>query len=160
MRARKSARAMLLNERDEMLWLHVQDDIGRGGKTRLWCTPGGGLRPDETFEAALHREIYEEVGLVLDKGQTYEHVATFQRSVVIGGRPFNEHSRFYLICVENPALRFENPDLAELETFLGHGWWSYRDIQASDELFLPKEIVEVFGEIVQGRWNGEVRLIG
>jgi len=151
---------MLLDEHNRMLWLHVQDDIGRGGMTQFWCVPGGGLRANETFKAALHREVYEELGLVLDEDQTYEHIATDQRSVILGGKPVNEDSRFYLIRVENPLLRFENPDLAELETFLGHRWWSLDEIKASSELFLPKDIVEVFGEIARGRWDGKVRQIG
>jgi 8-oxo-dGTP diphosphatase len=62
-RVRQSARALLLDENNLMLWQHCRDDIGRGGQTTFWCPPGGGLEADESFEQALSRELWEEVGL-------------------------------------------------------------------------------------------------
>lgn len=52
---RKSTRAILLNERGEMATQHVQNY----GFHKL---PGGGVDPGESLEAALRREILEEVG--------------------------------------------------------------------------------------------------
>lgn len=59
---RQPARAILINEHSQMLWLQVQDDIGRGGLTQFWVVRGGGLEPGETFEQALYREVHEEIG--------------------------------------------------------------------------------------------------
>lgn len=74
--------------------------------------------------------------------------------MIIRGKATLEHSRFYLLRVENPHLKFDNPDLAELETFLGHRWWGLEEIKSSTELFLPEGIVDVFEKITKGNWDG------
>jgi 2,3-bisphosphoglycerate-dependent phosphoglycerate mutase len=150
-RVRKSARALLLNENNLMLWQHCRDDIGRGGQTTFWRPPGGGLEVDESFEQALRRELWEEVGL-----QDVEiglHAATVAARVVHCGEPIFEKSQIYLVRVVAPELRFETP----LERHLGWRWWSSKEISASSELFLPPEIIGICSEIAQGIWDGQTR---
>ncbi|MCA9362721.1 NUDIX domain-containing protein [Candidatus Kaiserbacteria bacterium] len=52
---RKSARAILLNEKGEMATQYLQNHF-------YHKLPGGGVDPGETIEEALKREIREEVG--------------------------------------------------------------------------------------------------
>jgi 8-oxo-dGTP pyrophosphatase MutT (NUDIX family) len=52
---RKSARAILLNKKNEVCLQHV-------GKNDYYKLPGGGIKKGETEEEALKREIREEVG--------------------------------------------------------------------------------------------------
>lgn len=56
---RKSARAILLNDQNEVSIQHV-------GKFYYYKLPGGGVDPGETVEEALKREIIEEVGCDID----------------------------------------------------------------------------------------------
>jgi len=160
MEARKSARAMLLNAQGQMLWLHVEDNISDDKDalpTRFWCVPGGGLESGETFEEALWTEVLEEFGLEILGAGT--HVATFAQRTSWQGQWYLNDSGFYAIRVESPRLGFANATELEKEVFRSFKWWAYEEIKASSELFLPKEIVEVFGAIAEGRWNGEVRQI-
>lgn len=55
---RKAARAVLLNEAGQVAMMYV-------GKDDYYKLPGGGLENEETIQAALRREIYEEVGAKL-----------------------------------------------------------------------------------------------
>jgi 8-oxo-dGTP pyrophosphatase MutT (NUDIX family) len=150
-RVRKSARAILLNEDNLMLWQHCRDDIGRGGQTTFWCPPGGGLETEESFEQALSRELWEEVGLQnVDIGP---HAATVSAQIMNSGESIFEESRIYVVRVIAPELRFEAP----LERHLGWRWWSAQEISASSELFLPPEIIGICSEIAQGIWDGQTR---
>lgn len=54
-RVRKAARAMILNEKNEIAVLHVS-------KNNYHKLPGGGIEKDETILNALNREILEETG--------------------------------------------------------------------------------------------------
>jgi double-stranded uracil-DNA glycosylase len=57
--ARKSVRAAVVDARSRVLLLRYGDAYGE-----WWVTPGGGCEPGESDEAALRRELQEEVGLV------------------------------------------------------------------------------------------------
>lgn len=52
---RKSARGIILNDKNEVSLQHVT-------KNEYYKLPGGGVDPGETVEEALRREIIEEVG--------------------------------------------------------------------------------------------------
>ncbi len=58
MRIANTANMIILNDKDEVLLLKraEKEDIFVG----FWSLPGGGLKGDEDFERAVHREITEE----------------------------------------------------------------------------------------------------
>jgi len=56
---RRAARAFLLTPDHQVLLMQIRTPDG----ARLWIAPGGGIDGEETTEAALLRELEEEVGL-------------------------------------------------------------------------------------------------
>lgn len=61
-RLRQAVRALLLDEDDHVLLVHF-DEEGRYVPGGFWACPGGGIDPGETPEAALRRELAEQLGL-------------------------------------------------------------------------------------------------
>jgi 8-oxo-dGTP pyrophosphatase MutT (NUDIX family) len=65
LRVRKSGRAILLNPENRLFLFKFEFAMLSEHKT-LWVTPGGEVENNETFEEALNREIYEELGIELN----------------------------------------------------------------------------------------------
>ena len=60
---RLAARAVLLHE-DRLLLVNAWP----GGKSDLWCAPGGGVEPGASLPDNLARELLEETGLAVKVG--------------------------------------------------------------------------------------------
>jgi 8-oxo-dGTP pyrophosphatase MutT (NUDIX family) len=60
---RIAARALILLE-DRLLLVNAYP----GGKSDLWCAPGGGAEPGHSLPDALIREVMEETGLSITVG--------------------------------------------------------------------------------------------
>lgn len=58
---REIVRAILLDENDNVCLEYLLDDDGFGPRD-YYETPGGGIKPNESHEQAIKREIEEEVG--------------------------------------------------------------------------------------------------
>ncbi len=58
---RRAARVVLLDPRDRILLLHGFEAADPA--TTWWFTPGGGVEPGESLEAAARREVAEETGI-------------------------------------------------------------------------------------------------
>lgn len=68
-----------------------------GGRSDLWCAPGGGVEPGRSLPENLMREVHEECGLTIEVGPLalvnefhdpksgYHQVDLFFRCRVIGG---------------------------------------------------------------------------
>lgn len=69
-----------------------------GGRSDLWCAPGGGVEPGRSLPENLIREVHEECGLTIEVGQLalvnefhdpksgYHQVDLFFRCRVTSGR--------------------------------------------------------------------------
>src|SRR5215216_1940950 len=92
---RQAARVLLLDSSDRIfLMLFAPGENGAG----VWITPGGGLEPDETFEQAAVREVWEEVGLRdFELGPCVwhrSHVSVYQDRVI------EQHERYFILRVD------------------------------------------------------------
>jgi ADP-ribose pyrophosphatase YjhB (NUDIX family) len=122
---RRSARVILLNERDEVcLFLHLERD------RRYWVLPGGGFDPGETWEAAASRELCEETGLAgVELGPC---VWTREKEVVLFGEWTRGVERYFLARVSDVEVSNANQLDYERAVYQEVRWWPVDAIRASN----------------------------
>jgi len=102
------------------------------GERSYWCTPGGGLEPNESIIECLHREILEETGIKPQIG----HLVLVQQYYE-GETEFLE----FFFQIKN-ASDYENVNLSETS----HGELEVSQAKFVDpkaELILPKKLSKI-----------------
>ena len=155
LRRRPTARLLVLDGRDRLLLLLVEDPAL--SHPRLWITPGGGLDPGETFEQAALRELWEETGIVAPLGPcvwTRRHVIRFM------GDLFALDERYFVVRVDAAVVSMANVTEWERRAFTAHRWWSLDEIAGTEELIAPRCLAAVLPPILAGAYPPEPFAIG
>lgn len=146
---RLSARVLLVDARDRVLLLRTSLPDGR----TIWLTPGGGVEPGETPEAAAVRELHEETGVRLASAGR----CVWTRYSEFSGLAQDELFFFARVIDTPEVLTAENPVYAELETLLEHRWWTQQEIVAAgdDLLFAPRGLGRHLAPLLAGEVPAE-----
>jgi 8-oxo-dGTP pyrophosphatase MutT (NUDIX family) len=125
---RRAARLLVLDGAGRILLFRHRDPLGRS----FWATPGGGLEPGETFEAAARRESQEELGAVPASLRF-----AFDRDVTFpwGNRIIQQVEQYFLASYERTPAATARPAHAE-EGLLEIRWWMPADLD-SDQVRPP-----------------------
>ncbi|HEX4199589.1 MAG TPA: NUDIX domain-containing protein [Caulobacteraceae bacterium] len=137
---RSAARAFILTPDHHVLLMQIRTPDG----LRLWITPGGGIEGDETAEAALLRELEEEVGL---------------KDVPLGALIWRRHHTFswgkWRVAQSDVfhvvhADRFEPVMADEEEAAMvdAFRWWPLAEIGASADRFVPGGIADILARYI------------
>jgi 8-oxo-dGTP pyrophosphatase MutT (NUDIX family) len=124
----------------------------------MWITPGGGLEPGESHEAAALREIREEVGH--DVGALGPWIWTRQHDFTFRGLRYHQRERFFLVRCEPFEVDESGLDELEVEVVKGHRWWTLDEIARSTELFAPRALVELLRPLLRGESPAEPIEVG
>ncbi len=155
---RHSARALIVDPVGRVLLFRSVLPDGLS----LWFTPGGGVDPGESALQALHRELAEETGLVLDADPP--HVWR-QRVVARDHMPGFDGvvNDYFLVRAPafDPAGTF-SPAKLLAEDLHEHRWWSSAEIAAyqGDAVFGPRDLPGLLVTLLQEGPPGEPLLIG
>lgn len=161
MRLRESVRALVLDPDDHVLLVRVGWP-GPGSGDGFWVNPGGGVEAGETRRQALRRELLEETGLVVDEigPEVWTRTAYFE----LGGWD-GQVDHVHLVRLPErvaPAPVLTPAELAA-EQLLEVRWWSLAEVVASEELFGPRAMPRLLGEVLAdlraGRTPARPRLL-
>ena len=143
---RRAARVLLIDARERILLFRAEGDFADG--TTIWLTPGGGLKPGESYARAARRELWEETGL---DAQVAGACVWMRRHVYLNhGRCEDTHERFFVVRCAPFEVDRTHWEPAEVADLTAHRWWSLPEIAASDEVFVPRRLAALLPPILRG----------
>ena len=136
---RLAARALVLDEHGRTLLVQFRDDDGQV----WWATPGGGIDEGEDVEAALRRELAEELGL--DDFELGPEIWTREHTFAWRGDIIRARERIWLVEVSHhePAPRV---DLAA-ELVADVRWWTPEELARAAETLVPQRLPELLDSL-------------
>jgi len=136
---RSAARALVVDDEGRTLLVQFRDVTGQ----TWWATPGGGVDEGEGVEAALRRELAEEIGLTdFDLGP---EIWTREQTFAWAGRIIRQRERVWLVRVpeHEPA---PSKDLSG-ERVAAIRWWTPDELQATEAVLVPKRLPELLRDL-------------
>ncbi|MHB8377686.1 MAG: NUDIX hydrolase [Dehalococcoidia bacterium] len=142
---RRAARALLIDARERILLFRAEGDFADG--SAIWLTPGGGLKPGESYARAARRELWEETGLAATVGAC---VWTRRHVYPNHGHREEARERFFVVRCAPFEVSRTHWEPAETADLTMHRWWSLAEIAASDEVFVPRRLAALLPPILNG----------
>ena len=133
---RRAVRALVVDARGRVLLVRFEHPVSHAV---WWAAPGGGIDEGETDEAALRRELREEVGLELAQPgpvvHEREHVFPWDRRIV------RQQERFHLVQVDAheaaPTIDLRPEGVTEVR------WWTLAELDRGGETVVPPELPQL-----------------
>jgi TDG/mug DNA glycosylase family protein len=131
---RRAVRALVLDSRGRTLLVHWP----RPGGSPFWIAPGGGVEPGESDEAALVRELEEELGLV---GKEFGQ-CIWTRDFLFPWRGdwWHQSERYHVLHAEPDEIRSGE----EIDNVR---WWTPDELETTDELVAPARLGELLRDL-------------
>ena len=152
LRNRDTVRLVLMNQHNCVLLIKIETELPRFPdipESRVrWITPGGGVEPDETFEQALIREAWEEIGLRLEDTGTC--VWTETPIWMIEDEPVHFNIRYYFVRINDHQVKPGLLTEEESDIFREFRWWSVDEMRNTKEFVFPPGMPDLIAPLTVG----------
>jgi G:T/U-mismatch repair DNA glycosylase/8-oxo-dGTP pyrophosphatase MutT (NUDIX family) len=132
---REAVRALLVAADDRVLLVRYRNPET---KATWWGTPGGGIEEGEEHEAALRRELREELGL--EEFELGPLLSEHSRVFPWARRLVDQHSSVYVVRVEahepQPTIDLVPEGVVEAR------WWSLAELEVTGERLAPTTLLD------------------
>jgi len=142
---RPTARVLVVDPSDRILLMEGTTAWTPG----VWFTPGGGVQPGESLEAAAIRELWEETSWVT----AAVGPVVWSRSHLwqaADGRWVRSLERFFWLRVPSFEPRFTDVSAREAATLGRMRWWSPEELTSGEHTFAPRRLAE----LLEPLWRG------
>ena len=140
---RPAARVLLLDPAGRVLLVRFVD---RETDYAWWATPGGGILPGETPEAAARREVGEETGLRDFSLGPCVWLREFE--FTWRDRRYRQREHFFVARVEEFEPTVDGFEAYELDLLPEHRWWTVDEIERSRERFGPRRLGSMLRDLL------------
>ncbi|SED61439.1 NUDIX hydrolase [Bradyrhizobium erythrophlei] len=133
---RRAVRALIIAGEREVLLMRIRPP--HGGDC-FWIAPGGGVEDGETPEAALQRELAEELGLV----DFQPGPAVWRRHHIFnwGGRRISQREEYRIVHTDRFApVMSDKTEAKVLDCFR---WWPIADLSRAAERLTPLSLAGI-----------------
>jgi len=144
MKERRVARMLLLDPHNRILLLKIDNTKGSMDPKNpitqpFWIPPGGGIEKGETMYQALLRELKEETGI--EHAKICEPAAWYGEIILeYKGAETLFKQWFFMLRVDCSEVSVEGAGDFERRLILDARWWGLKEIQSSDEIFIPCQL--------------------
>lgn len=141
---REAVRAIVIDDAQRLLLVRFEFP-----DREVWATPGGGIEPGETHDAAVRRELREEVGVHhADIGPAvWTRIHRFTTMAGYSG----QRETFYLVPLhETPGTPQFSDEQLRAEGLAGSRWWTPAELNAAQNTrFAPQRLPEFYETLLR-----------
>lgn len=137
LRLRRAARLIVLDPDTRALMFRY--DVP--GRPPFWVTVGGECEPDESFEEAARRELFEETGITADPGAQIARMTP--EFITVEGEPVQADERFFLVRVAEARIDTAGHTELEQQLMTRHRWFTLAELESWDEAVFPVNLADM-----------------
>ncbi|AUX69401.1 DNA mismatch repair protein MutT [Porphyrobacter sp. HT-58-2] len=137
LRLRRAARLIVLDPQGRALMFRY--DVP--GRDPFWVTAGGECEPDESFEDAARRELFEETGINADPGEQIARMTP--EFITVEGEPVQADERFFLVRVTEARVDTAGHTALEQALMTQHRWFTLAELESWDEAVFPVNLADM-----------------